>query len=480
MQFVPNLNCFVAFAPQPGWERFDVEGKPTYVRRVPQPLTYKGVEKPFEHQRRAVEFHLAHSRGYNLSDPGTGKTFSAVWAAEHALAAGVVDWVLVVAPLSTLREVWQHTIACGSEHDAVLLLGTAAKRRALAEGNERWKIINHDGVEIVAKHLPLRRRYGVIVDESTAYKNARSTRSLIIRDLCQWAQFVWALTGTPAANAPTDAFGQCKLVTPHTVPKYLTAFKQMTMEQKSMWKWVPKPAAPAIVARAMQPSFRVKLRDCIDLPPETYSYRELSLSPEQQKAYKALKQTFYLDHDGGQVVALNNAAQIIKLIQVSCGLVYGTQGALVDVDTAHRAAQLRAIIDEIPEDAKYIVFSPFNAVGDHIARNLDCARVNGQTPERVRADIFARLQRGDLRGIVAEPRTMSHGLTLTAANYIVWAAPIYDNEVFQQANARIVRPGQKNPAHIIMCYGVGEERQIYKQLARKEGLQQIILNFNEY
>jgi hypothetical protein len=98
---------------------------------------------------------------------------------------------------------------------------------------------------------------------------------------------VWGLTGTPTPNAPTDAWAQCKLISPTRVPKYWGAFRDQVMKQQGPFKWVPRDSALEITKQAMQPSIRFSREDCIDLPPTMYQTREVALTHEQKNAQDA-------------------------------------------------------------------------------------------------------------------------------------------------------------------------------------------------
>jgi hypothetical protein len=66
--------------------------------------------------------------------------------------------------------------------------------------------------------------------------------------------------------------------------------------------------------------------------------------------------------------------------------------------------------------------------------------------------------------LIIQPQAASHGLTLTAANTIIWYAPVTSVETYLQANARIDRPGQHNPMTIVHIQGSDVERKLYTML----------------
>jgi SNF2 family DNA or RNA helicase len=108
---------------------------------------------------------------------------------------------------------------------------------------------------------------------------------------------------------------------------------------------------------------------------------------------------------------------------------------------------------------------------------VDCSLVHGGTNKKHRDQIFAAFQTSDSpRVIVAHPQCMAHGLTLTSASTIIWFTPTTSLEIYEQANARITRPGQKHKALIIHLQSTAIERKIYKRLQKKASLQGALLD----
>jgi ERCC4-related helicase len=66
--------------------------------------------------------------------------------------------------------------------------------------------------------------------------------------------------------------------------------------------------------------------------------------------------------------------------------------------------------------------------------------------------------------LLIQPQAASHGLTLTAADTIIWYAPVTSVETYLQANARINRPGQKNAMTIVHIKGSPVEARLYSML----------------
>lgn len=451
---------------------------------APSPIRYyyswPGKYKPFYVQKATAEQLTLNPRMFVLNEMGVGKTLSALWAADFLMSEGLEESALIVSPLSTLERVWADEIMFNLPHRTCTVLhGTRDKRRMLLAEKHDFYIINHDGVKTIQADLLKRKDIGlVIIDEVPAYRNSSTDRFKSMLGICAGKQRVWALTGTPIPNSPTDAWAQCRLVLPGNVPRFFSQFRDMTMKQVSMYSWVPKEDALSIVYSAMSPSVRYTRDECMDLPECMYSTREVTMSPAQHKAYKTMYDTLHLDFLHKQITASNEGIKAQKLLQIACGIAYDNDHEKVTIDVMPRINVVKEIIEEAT--AKVIVFAPFvsvlGALKSELKKFFEVETISGAVSKNERDDIFHRFQKtSGLRVLVAHPGTMSHGLTLTAANVIVWFAPVYSNEIYEQSNARIVRPGQKNRQFIIHLEGSAIERQIYARLKNKRKMQGTLL-----
>jgi SNF2 family DNA or RNA helicase len=170
--------------------------------------------------------------------------------------------------------------------------------------------------------------------------------------------------------------------------------------------------------------------------------------------------------------------KLSKLLQISAGFAYDGDGKGVYVGGVGRIREVFNIVEEA--SGKVIVFAPFRflteLLGAALAKRWDTAIIHGETPKGRRDEVFTGFQHGEHpRVIVAHPATMAHGLTLTRADTIVWAAPTTSLEIYEQANARITRPGQLSHAHIIHIMSTKAEAQVYSRLRRKAKMQGALL-----
>lgn len=438
---------------------------------------------PYDHQYKTAEFFTMHNRSHCLNGMGSMKTISSLWAADYMKRQGKIDKTLIIAPLSTLDPTWADEIFKNFPlRTFAILHGTRDRRRALLALPHDFYIVNHDGVALLQEELMEREDINhFIVDEQAVYRNSRTKRWKTMNTIlnkCGFARSAWGLTGAPTPNEPTDAFGQTKLLTPENYKGTFTSFKNETMQQITQYKWVPRKGSEDTINRVLKPSIRYALRDCVDLPPTIFSERHVDMSPEQQKHYKELLQQAVTEVRGSQVTAVNAAVLIGKIIQAVSGVLYGSDGELLKIDFSPRIKIVREIIESCQQ--KVIVFVPLtgalNAVAADLRKNWSVEIIDGSTSVSKRNRIFQEFrQTKDPHVLVANAGAMSHGLTLTEASTIIWYAPTNSNDTYNQANARIVRPGQKHPTNIVHLYSTPEERKIYTALKEKTRLQDIVL-----
>jgi len=285
------------------------------------------------------------------------------------------------------------------------------------------------------------------------------------------------MTGTPTPNGPTDAWGMAKILNNAFGESYMHYEDRVTFKV-GMWKRIPKQGAHVEAQKLLRPSIRFAIEDCVDLPPCTTQQRDVELSAEQAKAYKEMKRDLILQTKQGPITAAHEAALRLKLIQISCGAIYGPNRAVSHVDAGPRLAALKEIMEQCSE--KIIVFAPLTSVVEllesELKKDYTVAVVNGKVAHKDRSEIFRAFQQdASPRVIVADPGTMAHGLTLTAASTIIWYAPTDKTELYLQANKRIDRPGQVHNTSIVQLAATPIEREIYRRLEANENLQGLIL-----
>ena len=426
---------------------------------------------------------LFRRNGCIFASGNTGKTQSALWAADYLMKVGNIKKVLILSPLSTLERVWGDAIFSEFiKRKHIVLHGAAARRKKLLKTDVDFYILNHDGFKVVYDELQDMFDL-VIVDEAAVYRNPQSQRFKLF---AKWMKQnphtkLWLMTGTPTPNEPTDAWSLAKLVdSPHCPTRY-TAFRDMVMFKYGPYKWLPRNNATETVQQTLQPAVRFTRDECFDLPDTVFQTREAALSAEQQKHYTAMFKSFVTDieEDGQRITAVNEAVKLQKLVQIACGVAYDENKEHVELDCKPRLNLLREVISEAGE--KVIVFVPLTGtlhmLEKELSKDFTTAVVNGEVSTNKRNEIFYNFQSTpDPHVLIAHPATMAHGLTLTAASTIVWYGPITSNEQYTQANGRIERIGKRHVSNVIHIESTKLERKMYDRLRNKQRVQGLLLD----
>lgn len=444
--------------------------------KVPSPIegryNWPGKFAPMAHQRTTASFLTMHQRAFCFNEAGTGKTASAIWAADFLMKQGIVKRALVICPLSIMDSAWRADLFTFAMHRTVdIAHGTSDKRKKIIARKPDFLIINYDGVEIVKEDIAAAGYDLIIADEASHYKNAQSKRWKVLNSLVKPETWLWMMTGTPAAQGPEDAFGLAKLVNPTGVPKFFSAWKDMVMYKVSQYRWKPKEHSEHTVHRALQPAIRYTKEECLDLPDMLYVKRDVALTKQQELYYNRLKKQMVMEVAGARITAVNAAVMMGKLLQISAGASYTESGDTVQFDINNRYSVLKEVIAESTH--KVLIFVPFKHVIEMLTAQLTKdgitnAVINGDVKAGDRTDIFRQFQnQPDPRVLVIQPQAAAHGVTLTAANTVVWWAPTSSLETYVQANARVHRKGQSNKCTVVQLQGSGVERRVYKMLDEK-------------
>lgn len=458
--------------------------------KAPAPMMYDGFKwpgryAPMAHQITTAEFLTIHPKAFVLNDTGTGKTAAALWAAEYLMQRGFIKRVLIISPVSVMKVWADETFGILPHRTLGYMYGSRKKRLDVLDSQCEYCVINFDGVtslyDAKKRTSPLDKQFDlIIVDEASTYRTANTKRYEALKHLNTLTTRLWLMTGTPTPNAPTDAWAMCRLVSPRNVASSFKLAQESLMRPMGPYKWVPKPDAYDKVRGMMQPAIRFEKKDCLDLPPITYNSRYCELSDEQAKMFDTMKRKMkHQDEYGTQITAANAAVKVLKLQQICCGVVKDNDENPVFLDAAPRLDLVTELIEQAPD--KVIVFVPFLAAMDMLIAHLEKmgishALVNGNVHKHQRDEIFSAFQRDpNPRVLVAHPAVAAHGLTLTAASTIVWFAPIYSSEQYEQANARINRKGQDKPMSIYHIVGHPFEATIYDVLQNKKSMQGALL-----
>ena len=452
---------------------------------VPSPITkrytWPGQYKPFDHQKVTSSFMTMNKKSFCFNEQGTGKTASAIWAADYLMTQGKVNRVLVICPLSIMDSAWRNDLFAFAMHRSVdVAHGSKDKRKKIINSGADFVIINYDGVEVVKDEIANGGFDLFIVDEATHYKNAQTKRWKTLNKLIGDNDWLWMMTGTPAAQSPVDAYGLAKLVNPLSVPRFFGSWRDMVMWKVTQFTWKPKDTSKDTVFQVLQPAIRFTKDECLDLPDMVYTKRFVEMTKQQQQYYDMLRKRMVMQVAGEDVTAANAAINLNKLLQISAGAVYTDDGDTVQFDIKNRYQELKEVIDESSQ--KILIFVPFKHAIDLLMEKLTrdgvtSEVIRGDVSASKRTDIFARFQHDpDPKVLVIQPQAAAHGVTLTAANTVVWWGPTSSLETYAQANARVHRSGQKHKCTVIQLAGSAAEKRIYRMLDARINIHTEMIN----
>ncbi len=452
--------------------------------------------QPLIHQRVYTNFMALHPRCFNLGDPGTMKTLSALWTIDFLMQQhppGACR-ALVIAPLTVLETVWASAIFKNflSRRSFEILMGTAEKRRQLLAKKADVSIINFDGVGIGAhtrkglsldgfsQDLAEREDIKiVVVDEASAYRDSRTKRHRLARLIIGKRRHLIMMTGTPLPNAPTDAYGLSKLMN-NAFGKSFQTFQMETMLKISQYKFVPQKDGYEKARKLLVPAVRFALSDVWDGPPSTVQKRMVPLTEQQKKMMAELKRDLQVSLKNGAAIAANNeAAARWKFIQISLGSIYDGDHFAHHVDAGPRYAEVESIIESTQR--KVVVFVPLtsviNALQKHLSKRWKVGVINGDIPAKDRPAIIRAFESDpDFKAIVVDPGATAHGINeFVVADTAIWMGAIDKAELWIQGNKRIDRPGQKYPTTIFQIVSNKLEEEMFRRLETNTSMQGLML-----
>ena len=447
------------------------------IKNVPSPIEmdyeWTGLYKPFDHQKTTASFLTLHRRAFCFNEQGTGKTSSVIWAVDYLMNKGIIKRVLVLCPLSIMQSAWEADLFKFAMHRTCAIAHSYSKEKRIeaVRSDADFVICNYDGLEIIKDEIQNQQFDMIVIDEANAYKNVATRRWKTLNSIIKPDMWVWMLTGTPASQSPTDAYGLAKIINPSGVPKFFGAFRDMVMQKITTFKWIPKHTSEKTLHDVLQPAIRFTKEECLDLPDMTYVTRNVPLTSQQFKYYEAIRKHMTAVAAGEEITTVNAAANLNKLLQLSCGAVYSDSGEVIAFDAKNRMSALVEVIEEASH--KVIVFAPFRHAIEIISEELTKLQINnekihGGISATKRTEIFAKFQtEKNPQVLVIQPQAAAHGVTLHAANVVVWWGPITSIETYLQANARVHRAGQRNPCTVVHLEGSPVEKKVYKMLSEK-------------
>ena len=414
--------------------------------------------RPYYYQEFAERFVLDNLEAGLLLDMGMGKTAISLTAAEKLLHDYfAVRKVLVIAPLKPARETWPPEVQKWDhlrDLTVSLVLGSRAERVAALNRDADIYIINRENVVWLVDYYKSKWPFDmVIIDELSSFKSSKAQRFRALKKVRKYITHIVGLTGTPSPNGLLDLWPQMYLLDEgkalgRTLTSYRdTYFVPDKRNAAQIFSWKPKPGAEELIYEKIGGlCISMKSADHLQLPERLMLRREFELSDEAMALYKTLERDTLLPFADGDIDAPTAAVLTNKLLQAAGGAAYDENGK---AKVLHEC-KLEAL-DSLIEEANgqpVLVFYGFR-------HELD--RILARYPEAVdikEKDSVARWNAGKIPILLAHPASAGHGLNLQAGGHIaIWYSLPTSLELYQQANKRLHRPGQKETVlihHLLM------------------------------
>jgi SNF2 family DNA or RNA helicase len=460
-------------------------------------MFYKFKTKPYGHQLTALK-KSSDKKVYALfMEMGTGKTKVAIDNLAMLYDKGKINGVLIIAPKGVYKTwysqefpthmpthvhykmvLWQATINQKQKKRLDTLFKTGVELHVLIMNVEAFSTTK--GVEFARKFLSCHETF-MVVDESTTIKNPGAKRTKNIINLAAYAKYRRILTGSPVTKSPLDLYKQCEFLDPdllnhssyYTFRSRYATMRSANFNGRSVQLVVGYKNLAELSEKLKPFSYRVLKDDCLDLPAKTYMKRVITLTPEQQKVYKQMKQMALAEMNGKVITTMNALTQLMRLHQITCGHFKADDDSIQPIKN-NRLSQLLEVLEEV--EGKAVIWAHYQFDVQTIVKAIkkeygekSVVTYYGLTPNEIRQTNLERFQTKDeTRFLVGTPQTGGYGITLTAASTMIYYSNGYDLEKRTQSEARIDRIGQKFPmTYIDILAEETVDEKIVKSLRKK-------------
>mgnify|MGYP003651922384 FL=1 len=441
-------------------------------------MNYKFKTKPYKHQLDALETSWNKEVYAYFMEMGTGKTKVLIDNMSMLYDQGKINGALIIAPKGVMgtwyyQEIPTH-LTNHVQNKAVLWQPNFTKEYSkklgtLFKSDDDLHILimnveafsTQKGVEFASKFLSSHNTL-MVVDESTTIKNPKAKRTKSIIRLSKLAKYRRIMTGSPVTKNPLDLFSQCEFLDPFCLDfASYYSFRNRYAEMRTAnfagrsVQIVTKFRHLDELAEKLKPfSFRVLKENCLDLPKKTFMKRIIELTKEQKEVYQQMKKMALAFFKGKAVTTATALTQIMRLHQITCGHFTADDGSIQDIKN-NRLDELMNVLDEI--EGKVVIWAHYQYDVKKIIKEIQKVHGSGSvvdyyglTPQNLRDEYRHAFQNDDnVRYLVGTPQTGGYGITLTAANNMIYYSNGYDLEKRLQSQDRIHRIGQKKPVTYI-------------------------------
>ncbi len=460
-------------------------------------MNYKFKTKPYAHQLTALEKSWNKESYAYFMEMGTGKTKVLIDNMAMLYDKGAINGALIVAPkgvigtwynqeipthlpdhIKNVSVLWQSNINKTQQEKLNTLFETGEDLHILIMNVEAFS--TDKGKTFAAKFLRTHKTLTAI-DESTVIKNPKAKRTkniLALADLCKYRRI---MTGSPVTKNPLDLYSQCNFLDPFLLNfQSYFAFRNRYAEMKTLHMHGRQiqivngfKNLSELSDKLKGFSYRVLKEDCLDLPPKIWTKRHITLTAEQAKVYKQMKEQALAVLKGKQVTSVSALTQLMRLHQITCGHFAADDGSVQQIKN-NRLSELMDVLEET--EGKAIIWAHYQHDIKNIVKEIEkvhgpgsVVTYYGLTPQDERQDNIKQFQSNDeVRFLIGTPATGGYGITLTQANTVIYYSNGYDLEKRLQSEDRAHRIGQKKSVTYvdIMAEDTVDEK-IVKALRKK-------------
>lgn len=431
--------------------------------------------EPYQHQQAGIEWITERPACALFWGMGTGKTVTTLTAIDRLLYDYLEDGpVLVIAPKRVAENTWSKE--CDKwEHlrglRVVKIMGTAKQRREALDTSADIYVINRENVVWLTDEVGGNWPYPIVViDELSSFKSAQAKRWRALRRVRGRIKRIIGLTGTPRPNGLEDLWPEIYLLDQgERLGRTLGAFRaRYLVPEKTnghiVYSYRPRDGAETEVYDRMSDiCMSIRKEDVLQLPGQIYEDVVLTPPPALLKRYKQFERDKVMEciDEHGQIVAGTEAALTNKLLQFANGAIYDTDGQAHEIHDIKLDA-LEELLEAAGGDPVLVLYA-YKHDADRIRQRISCRTLD--TSEDIDA-----WNRGEIPVALAHPASIGHGLNLQDGGHIiVWYGLTWSLELYQQANERLNRPGQKNVCRVyhLILEGTHDER-VLKALNNKD------------
>ncbi len=437
--------------------------------------------KPHTYQTVAINKILEIPKCGLFLDMGLGKTVITLTAInELKFNYFNIGKVLIIAPLKVAEDTWTKELSKWehlSDLKMSIVLGDKDKRiKALSSQSDIY-VINRENIAWLVEYLGGKWCFDmVVIDELSSFKNPASNRFRALKKVIPKSTRVVGLTGTPNPNGFMDLWSQIYLLDlgerlGKTITNYRADyFLPDKRDSQRIFTYKLKNGASKVIKNKISDiCISMRSEDYLKLPDRLFINQRIKL--RQRGVYETMEEEFYFKFkDEVEISAVTKSVLINKLLQLCNGAVYTE-------DEGYRIVHG----DKIDKLAEILESTLDNPVLCFYQYKHDLERIKECFPiaEELTSDNIDRWNRGEIKLLLTHPSSSAYGLNLQdGGSTVVWFGLTWNLELYQQANARLYRQGQKNKViiHHLICEDTVEER-VLESLENKREVQDDLLDY---